>query len=61
MTRRSGLDEVKKTAGAATLTNFKAHLRWLDGIAAAAWVAGYRPRTWHTSRRRRRRPTPGHA
>lgn len=47
VTRRSEFDEVKKTAGAATLSNFKAHVahqEWLDSLGCTAeWVAGVPP------------------
>lgn len=47
VTRRSEFDEVKKTAGAATLSNLKEHVAhqvWLDSLGSTAgWVAGVPP------------------
>jgi hypothetical protein len=49
VTRRSRFDDLKRTAGAATLTRFKehlAHLAWLDCLGStAAWVASATCRT----------------
>ncbi len=47
VTRRSRFDELKRTAGAATLSRFKehlAHLAWLDSLGSTAgWVAEVPP------------------
>jgi hypothetical protein len=47
VTRRSRFDDLKRTAGAATLSRFKeqvAHLSWLDCLGStAAWVADVPP------------------
>ena len=47
VTRRSRFDDLKRTAGSATLSRFKqhlAHLAWLDSLGSTAgWVADVPP------------------